>query len=101
MVAPESSDVNLEEWCEVLAADWESVSRSHEWFEGTPARVAQIARQLGISKPAPHVFVIAGTNGKGSTCMAIAEIATAQGLSVGVLTSPHLHQFNERIMING
>ena len=101
MVAPESSDVNLEEWCEVLAADWKSVPRSHEWFERTPARVAQIARQLGISKPAPHVFVIAGTNGKGSTCMAIAEIATALGLSVGVLTSPHLHQFNERIMING
>ncbi|MEM7365872.1 MAG: Mur ligase family protein [Pseudomonadota bacterium] len=100
-MAPESSDVNLQAWCDALAADWQSVPRSHEWFEGTPARVAQIARQLGVSKPAPHVFAVAGTNGKGSTCMAVAEIATAQGLSVGVLTSPHLHRFNERIRING
>lgn len=48
--------------------------------------------------PAIHV---AGTNGKGSTSSMIAAIFTAAGYNVGLYTSPHLIQFNERIRING
>lgn len=44
---------------------------------------------------------IAGTNGKGSTSSMIAAILTAAGYKVGLYTSPHLVQFNERIRING
>ena len=44
---------------------------------------------------------IAGTNGKGSTAAFLRAIAEAAGLSVHVLTSPHLVRFAERIRIAG
>ncbi len=44
---------------------------------------------------------VAGTNGKGSVCTFMREILTQAGYRVGTYTSPHLHEFNERITING
>jgi dihydrofolate synthase / folylpolyglutamate synthase len=44
---------------------------------------------------------IAGTNGKGSTSSIIAAVLTAAGYKVGLYTSPHLVDFNERIRIGG
>ena len=44
---------------------------------------------------------IAGTNGKGSTSHLIASILQQAGYKVGLYTSPHLTNFNERIRING
>jgi dihydrofolate synthase/folylpolyglutamate synthase len=44
---------------------------------------------------------IAGTNGKGSTAAMIASILVETGYNVGLYTSPHLLNFNERIRING
>ncbi len=53
----------------------------------------------------PHVGLravhITGTKGKGSTATMIAEIATAAGLKVGLYTSPHLLELEERIAIGG
>lgn len=43
---------------------------------------------------------MAGTNGKGSTCAYLAEMARAKGETVHIYTSPHLVDFNERILIN-
>lgn len=51
-----------------------------------------------LSIPAAHV---AGTNGKGSVCSALASILTEAGYTTGLYTSPHLIDFNERIRING
>lgn len=48
--------------------------------------------------PAIHVT---GTNGKGSTCAMIAAQLGAAGLRVGLLTSPHLVNFHERIRVDG
>jgi len=45
--------------------------------------------------------VVAGTNGKGSTCAMLESILLAAGYRVGLYTSPHLVQFNERARING
>lgn len=42
---------------------------------------------------------VAGTNGKGSTSAAIANILAAAGLRVGLYTSPHLERYTERIVI--
>ena len=39
---------------------------------------------------------LAGTNGKGSTASIIAKILQNAGLKVGLYTSPHLLNFNER-----
>jgi len=44
---------------------------------------------------------LAGTNGKGSTASILAKILQENGQKVGLYTSPHLVQFNERIRING
>lgn len=44
---------------------------------------------------------IAGTNGKGSTSHMLAAILQTAGYKVGLYTSPHLHDFRERIKVNG
>ena len=44
---------------------------------------------------------LAGTNGKGSTSSIIAKILQNNGYKVGLYTSPHLINFNERIRIDG
>ena len=44
---------------------------------------------------------IAGTNGKGSTSHMLAAILQEAGYKTGLYTSPHLHDFRERIRVNG
>ena len=44
---------------------------------------------------------IAGTNGKGSVAHLIASILMESGMKVGLYTSPHFVDFNERIKVNG
>ncbi|MDE6434000.1 MAG: bifunctional folylpolyglutamate synthase/dihydrofolate synthase [Lachnospiraceae bacterium] len=46
------------------------------------------------------VIHVAGTNGKGSTCLFLASILEKTGYRVGVFASPHLVSLNERIRIN-
>jgi len=48
--------------------------------------------------PALHV---AGTNGKGSVCAMAAAALQRAGHRVGLLTSPHLVHYSERIRVNG
>ena len=43
---------------------------------------------------------IAGTNGKGSICSMLASILMDAGYKVGLYSSPHLININERIRIN-
>jgi dihydrofolate synthase/folylpolyglutamate synthase len=44
---------------------------------------------------------IAGTNGKGSTSHMLAAVLQSAGYKTGLYTSPHLHDFRERIKVNG
>lgn len=44
---------------------------------------------------------VAGTNGKGSTSHTLAALLQCAGYKVGLYTSPHLVDFNERIKVNG
>lgn len=44
---------------------------------------------------------IAGTNGKGSVSHMLAAIFQEHGFKTGLYTSPHIHDFRERIRING
>ena len=57
------------------------------------------ARLPLLQQPLSCVHV-AGTNGKGSVSVLLAEILKHSGLRVGLYTSPHLHCFTERIRIN-
>ena len=47
------------------------------------------------------VIHVAGSNGKGSTCVKIANTLQLSGFRVGLFTSPHISSFRERIQING
>ncbi len=61
-------------------------------------RIKRAVREIG-GKNYPSI-IVAGTNGKGSTCHFTAEVLGKHGLRVGLFTSPHLFRFNERIKIN-
>jgi dihydrofolate synthase/folylpolyglutamate synthase len=44
---------------------------------------------------------VAGTNGKGSVCAFLTSVFRETGLKVGTFISPHLIDFEERIMVDG
>lgn len=62
--------------------------------------IASAARILHLTKPAPYVITIAGTNGKGSVITLLEAFLVKLGFNTGCYTSPHLVTFNERIRIN-
>ncbi len=61
-------------------------------------RVKSVAQNLGLSFSVP-VITVAGTNGKGSTCALLEAILSQAGYKVGLYTSPHLVNFQERCRI--
>lgn len=65
------------------------------------ARVQRVATSLDLLTPAPFVFTVAGTNGKGTTCRMLETLLMAAGYRVGVFSSPHLVRYTERVRIQG
>ncbi len=67
------------------------------------ARVAAIAKRLGIelSRFGETGAVVVGSNGKGSTAAMTASLLRQSGRAVGLFTSPHLFDLNERFNIDG
>ncbi len=65
------------------------------------SRVSEVAGRMAILKPAPFVFTVAGTNGKGTTCRTLESVLMAAGYKVGVYSSPHLVRYTERVRIQG
>jgi dihydrofolate synthase/folylpolyglutamate synthase len=64
------------------------------------ARTRALLGALGDPQDRLRFVVVAGTKGKGSTCVMIEAIARAAGLRVGLWTSPHLHTYRERIQVD-
>ena len=69
-------------------------------------RVKKISDHLKINKFKSKVVTVAGTNGKGSTIRALNAILELPHKKlkkprIGIYTSPHLINFNERIIVNG
>jgi dihydrofolate synthase/folylpolyglutamate synthase len=86
---------NLDDWLERIESQHpKSVDLGLE-------RCGQVWRFLGSPQPAPRIFVVAGTNGKGSTVATLCSLLGALGHSHGSYTSPHIEKFNERVRING
>lgn len=52
-------------------------------------------------KKLKNIIHVAGTNGKGSSVAILSEIFKQAGFKVHSYTSPHLHDCNERIVLNG
>ncbi len=65
------------------------------------SRFAPFVAALNLHQAKAPVITVVGTNGKGSTVAYLESLYLAAGYRVGVYTSPHLHQFNERVRING
>ncbi len=64
-------------------------------------RVREVGERMGVLEPAPVSVIVAGTNGKGSTCVCLEQILLACGWRTGCTLSPHLQSFKERVRING
>ncbi|NHZ36622.1 bifunctional tetrahydrofolate synthase/dihydrofolate synthase [Massilia rubra] len=63
-------------------------------------RVRQVKQRMGLAFSCP-VIMVAGTNGKGSTCSMLEAILLRAGYKVGLYIKPHFLDFNERARING
>lgn len=63
--------------------------------------IQELLARLGRPEQGYGTLHVAGSNGKGSVCAALAEILRRGGYRVGLYTSPHLHSFTERIRVNG
>jgi dihydrofolate synthase/folylpolyglutamate synthase len=64
-------------------------------------RCSGVYGRMGSPRPAPLVFTVAGTNGKGSVVAYLSTVLGAMGYRCGTYTSPHLLRFNERVQITG
>jgi dihydrofolate synthase/folylpolyglutamate synthase len=63
--------------------------------------IQALTKELGNPEQKFRSIHIAGTNGKGSTSHMLASILQKAGFKTGLYTSPHLHDFRERIRIDG
>jgi dihydrofolate synthase/folylpolyglutamate synthase len=61
-------------------------------------RVAAVRDAMRVDQHAP-VITVGGTNGKGSTCAMLENILRCAGYRVGLYTSPHLLDYNERVRV--
>lgn len=64
-------------------------------------RVQHVAQRASLQQLPGRSILIGGTNGKGTTARCLEQLLLAQGYTVGVYSSPHLLNFNERLRING
>lgn len=63
-------------------------------------RIGDVAKRLDLDFSHAKVVTVAGTNGKGSFVASLNALLLAHEQQVACYTSPHLLQFNERIVIN-
>jgi dihydrofolate synthase/folylpolyglutamate synthase len=86
---------SLDEWLRLLE------TRHPSTIDLGLERVGKVWRELGQPRPAPRVFTVAGTNGKGSTVTYIDGMLSALGYRSATYTSPHVFRYNERVRILG
>ncbi len=63
-------------------------------------RVRTVKERMALAFSCP-VVMVAGTNGKGSTCAMLESILLRAGYKVGLYIKPHFLDFNERARVNG
>lgn len=63
--------------------------------------MSEYTKYFSCPEHSMKIIHIAGTNGKGSVAAMISSILMEAGFNVGLFTSPHLIEFNERIKFNG
>ncbi|WP_317202841.1 bifunctional tetrahydrofolate synthase/dihydrofolate synthase [Janthinobacterium sp.] len=63
-------------------------------------RVQAVKARMGLRFACP-VIMVAGTNGKGSTCAMLESVLLRAGYKVGLYIKPHFLDFNERARVGG
>jgi dihydrofolate synthase/folylpolyglutamate synthase len=63
--------------------------------------VEELLNRMGNPQLAANTIHIAGTKGKGSVAVMIAQVLSSSEYKTGLYTSPHLHTLRERISIDG
>ncbi|GAB3405041.1 bifunctional tetrahydrofolate synthase/dihydrofolate synthase [Massilia agilis] len=63
-------------------------------------RVRAVKERMQLAFKCP-VIMVAGTNGKGSTCAMLEAMLLQSGYRVGLYIKPHFLAFNERARLNG
>jgi dihydrofolate synthase / folylpolyglutamate synthase len=61
---------------------------------------SELTRRTGLTSFPIPMILLAGTCGKGSTAYFLSSILEANGYKVGMITSPHLTSYTERVQIN-
>lgn len=64
-------------------------------------RIQAVYERMELTRPAPVVITVGGTNGKGSCVAFLEAMLRSAGYRVGTYTSPHLLQYNERVTLDG
>ena len=64
-------------------------------------RMRALCNLLGNPQENLRFIHVAGTNGKGSTCMMLEGILRRAGYKTGLFISPFVYDFRERIQVNG
>ena len=84
-------------------SDWLKWQNSfhHQEIDLGLDRVQIVYQKLFPDNPPYKIITIAGTNGKGSTAAFIEGIYLQTPFMVGVFSSPHILEYNERYRVNG
>lgn len=81
---------------EFLDANWPSKKRT----ETSLSTYKKLDKAMGSPSTALKKVLVGGTNGKSLTTHFATKLLQQEGLSVGVLSSPHILTYNERFLIN-
>lgn len=63
--------------------------------------ITYLLHRMGDPQKTLRTIHVAGSDGKGSTCAILSSVLRESGFKVGLFTSPHILEFNERIQIDG
>jgi len=79
---------------------WLNSSKSKGMALGLP-NTKQALDRLNLKFDNTHIFHVAGSNGKGTTCAILAASVQLSGHSAVLFSSPHVSRIEERIRIDG
>ncbi len=75
--------------------------RGYDELTRDVAPTVELLRTLDLTAAPREYAVVTGSKGKGSTTVITAKLLQSLGHTVGMITSPHLVSYRERIRVNG
>lgn len=79
----------------------DSIPKETDAHTRNPEFTRRLLDSIGSPDQDMEIILVTGSKGKGSTSRFLSSLLSHAGHKVGLYTSPHLVQFNERIRIDG